>query len=149
MMHTYGARRGDFGRLGHGDCSDVFLPRPVAFFSGMPIAAIACGDTHTLVAAADGALYTFGRNQNGQLGLGHTHDMLAPERVADLTVSGWVKDKEGKRVGQGQGDKETRRQRGCPRMCITALPLYPLPYPPSLPHPAPPPFPLLPVPVHI
>lgn len=27
--------RGDFGRLGHGDCNDVFIPRPIAAFTGM------------------------------------------------------------------------------------------------------------------
>lgn len=49
------------------------------------MAAVACGDTHTLVVTeGDGALYTFGRNQNGQLGLGHTHDCLSPQPVLEL-----------------------------------------------------------------
>jgi hypothetical protein len=30
-------RRGDFGRLGHGDCSDVFVPQQIAFFNSMAI----------------------------------------------------------------------------------------------------------------
>ncbi|KAG2425442.1 hypothetical protein HXX76_013652 [Chlamydomonas incerta] len=76
---------GDFGRLGHGECGDVFVPRPIAFFSGRPVARVACGDTHTLVVTqGDGALYTFGRNQNGQLGLGHTNDCLSPQLVTAL-----------------------------------------------------------------
>ncbi|GLC44604.1 hypothetical protein PLESTB_001324500 [Pleodorina starrii] len=76
---------GDFGRLGHGDCNDVFVPRPIEFFSGRPVSRVACGDTHTLVVAADtGELFTFGRNQNGQLGLGHTNDCLSPQRVVAL-----------------------------------------------------------------
>jgi hypothetical protein len=29
--------RGDFGRLGHGDCTDVFVPRVVDFFNGMAV----------------------------------------------------------------------------------------------------------------
>ncbi|GLI62584.1 hypothetical protein VaNZ11_005258 [Volvox africanus] len=75
---------GDFGRLGHGDCSDLFVPRPIEFFSGRPVSHVACGDTHTLVVAGDGELFTFGRNQNGQLGLGHTNDCLSPQRVVAL-----------------------------------------------------------------
>ncbi|KXZ50732.1 hypothetical protein GPECTOR_15g416 [Gonium pectorale] len=75
---------GDFGRLGHGDCNDVFVPRPIAFFAGTPVSRVACGDTHTLVVAGEGELFTFGRNQNGQLGLGHTNDCLSPQRVTAL-----------------------------------------------------------------
>ncbi|MEW5302121.1 MAG: hypothetical protein WDW36_004931 [Sanguina aurantia] len=75
------ASRGDFGRLGHGDTNDVFNPRPIAFFSGMRIALVACGDTHTLACTDAGVLYSFGRNQAGQLGLGHTNDVLLPSRV--------------------------------------------------------------------
>jgi len=41
--------RGDFGRLGHGDCSDVFLPRQISAFSGIRVVRIAGGDTHSLV----------------------------------------------------------------------------------------------------
>lgn len=77
-------RRGDFGRLGHGDCSDVFVPQEIAFFNSMVVRQVACGDTHTLVCTDAGELFTFGRNQNGQLGLGDTADVLAPRRVADL-----------------------------------------------------------------
>lgn len=40
--------RGDFGRLGHGDCGDVFLPKPVAALNDRRIVACSCGDTHTL-----------------------------------------------------------------------------------------------------
>lgn len=75
---------GDFGRLGHGDCTDVFVPRLVDFFNGMAVKQVACGDTHTLVCTDSGELYTFGRNQNGQLGHGNTNDLLSPQRVAGL-----------------------------------------------------------------
>lgn len=64
--------------------SDVFVPRPVSGLRGVSVSVVACGDTHTLVVSADGRLYCFGRNQNGQLGLGTTADALAPERVEAL-----------------------------------------------------------------
>ncbi|KAG2485744.1 hypothetical protein HYH03_015553 [Edaphochlamys debaryana] len=82
--HIYSWGWGDFGRLGHGDCGDVFVPRPIAFFDGRRVAAVACGDTHTLVTLEGGELWAFGRNQNGQLGLGHTNDCLSPQRVEAL-----------------------------------------------------------------
>ncbi len=78
--------RGDFGRLGHGDGNDVFMPKQIAFFSGRSVKTMACGDTHTLVITHDGAAYSFGRNQHGQLGHGSTMDMLSPRHIAALEV---------------------------------------------------------------
>lgn len=48
---------------------------------------VACGDTHTIALASNGRLYAFGRNQNGQLGLGSSVDALAPTLVESLQVS--------------------------------------------------------------
>ena len=79
--------RGDFGRLGHADCGDVFLPKPLAALDGQRIVACACGDTHTLCMAADGALWAFGRNSNGQLGNGGTEDGTVPRRVEAMQVT--------------------------------------------------------------
>ncbi len=78
--------RGDFGRLGHGDCGDVFLPKPISGLNDINIVACACGDTHSLCVSSDGALYAFGRNSNGQLGNGTSEDSTMPQRVAALQV---------------------------------------------------------------
>lgn len=75
---------GDFGRLGHGNCSDVFVPQQISVFSGIGVKLVACGDTHTLLVTENGELFSFGRNQNGQLGLGHNEDALSPQLVRDL-----------------------------------------------------------------
>jgi len=75
---------GDFGRLGHGDKNDQTVPRPVRGLASVTIASVACGDNHTLAATTDGQLFAFGRNQNGQLGLGHANDSLVPCPVAAL-----------------------------------------------------------------
>jgi alpha-tubulin suppressor-like RCC1 family protein len=80
--------RGDFGRLGHGSSLDQFLPKEIAFFAGRKVDQVACGDTHTLVLVQGGELYSFGRNQNGQLGVGHTNDCLSPQHVEALRVRG-------------------------------------------------------------
>lgn len=75
---------GDFGRLGHGDCRDIFLPEIITSLSSLSVSSVACGDTHTLVVTQMGGLYSFGRNQNGQLGLGTRDDALAPQHVEAL-----------------------------------------------------------------
>jgi alpha-tubulin suppressor-like RCC1 family protein len=72
---------GDFGRLGHADSADVFVPTPIASLSGRKVTAVACGDTHTLVILDGGRLVSFGRNQNGQLGNASTNDCYEPQEV--------------------------------------------------------------------
>ena len=69
---------GDFGRLGTGDPGDRHAPTPVEALRGVAVEHVACGDSHCLVVARDGTLFSFGRNQNGQLGLGDTEDRLSP-----------------------------------------------------------------------
>lgn len=83
MIYSWGW--GDFGRLGHGDCKDAFVPTPISTLSGKVVVSLACGDTHTLLATSCGALYSFGRNQNGQLGHGTTSDDLEPRQVEALS----------------------------------------------------------------
>jgi alpha-tubulin suppressor-like RCC1 family protein len=79
---------GDFGRLGHGDPRNHLAPAPVAALSGVAVRHVACGDSHCLVVAHEGKLFAFGRNQNGQLGLGDTQDRLTPELVGGLWDEG-------------------------------------------------------------
>ncbi|XP_047062530.1 ultraviolet-B receptor UVR8-like [Lolium rigidum] len=72
---------GDFGRLGHGNSSDVFTPQPVKALQGIQIKQLACGDSHCLAVTMDGEVQSWGRNQNGQLGLGTTEDSLLPQKI--------------------------------------------------------------------
>uniref|UniRef100_A0A0E0H131 RCC1-like domain-containing protein n=1 Tax=Oryza nivara TaxID=4536 RepID=A0A0E0H131_ORYNI len=72
---------GDFGRLGHGNSSDVFTPQPVKALQGIKIKQIACGDSHCLAVTMAGEVQSWGRNQNGQLGLGTTEDSLLPQKI--------------------------------------------------------------------
>lgn len=46
--------RGDFGRLGHGNSSDLFIPQPIKALDGVKIKQIACGDSHCLAVTMDG-----------------------------------------------------------------------------------------------
>ena len=42
---------------------------------------ISCGDEHTAVVTSTGRLFTFGSNEWGQLGLGHTNNTVRPSCV--------------------------------------------------------------------
>lgn len=81
-IYTWGW--GDFGRLGHSNCNDVFLPSPIESLSGVKIQSVSCGDTHTLVITDGGKVMSFGRNQNGQLGIGTIDDSYQPREVSSL-----------------------------------------------------------------
>lgn len=81
QQRVYSWGWGDFGRLGHGDCRDAFLPKSISALEGMRITACSCGDTHSVCLAEDGSLWAFGRNANGQLGLEGMEDRSTPCRV--------------------------------------------------------------------
>eukprot|EP00252_Welwitschia_mirabilis_P003499 TRINITY_DN13557_c0_g1_i1.p1 TRINITY_DN13557_c0_g1~~TRINITY_DN13557_c0_g1_i1.p1 ORF type:complete len:436 (+),score=82.89 TRINITY_DN13557_c0_g1_i1:975-2282(+) len=72
---------GDFGRLGHGNSSDLFIPQAIKALQGLRIKQISCGDSHCLAVTDDGVVQSWGRNQNGQLGLGDTEDCLVPQKI--------------------------------------------------------------------
>lgn len=46
--------RGDFGRLGHGNSSDLFSPQPIKALQSLQIKQIACGDSHCLAVTMEG-----------------------------------------------------------------------------------------------
>ncbi|KAG0443544.1 hypothetical protein HPB47_014798, partial [Ixodes persulcatus] len=48
------------------------------------IAQIACGSNHAAIVTKEGQVYTWGRNTEGQLGLGHRKDQKSPQLVASL-----------------------------------------------------------------
>lgn len=72
---------GDFGRLGHGDPSDLFIPHPIRALQGLRIKQIACGDCHCLAVTIENKVLSWGRNQNGELGLGTTKDSHVPQKI--------------------------------------------------------------------
>jgi len=59
LREVYSWGWGDFGRLGHGDCKDVFIPTAIQALSGLRIVSASCGDTHTLVVTDIGKLFSF------------------------------------------------------------------------------------------
>ncbi|XP_057419618.1 ultraviolet-B receptor UVR8 isoform X2 [Lotus japonicus] len=80
-LEVYSWGWGDFGRLGHGNSSDLFIPQPIRALQGIRIKQIACGDSHCLAVTMEGEVQSWGRNQNGQLGLGTADDSLVPQKI--------------------------------------------------------------------
>lgn len=65
-LYTWGW--GQSGRLGHGDETQRDQPTYVDALSDIaPLATVACGSAHTLVATDDGDVYGFGWNAHGQV----------------------------------------------------------------------------------
>lgn len=60
---------GTRGQLGHGDVLPRSEPSVIHALAGLPIQAIACGNWHSLVLSQSGDLYSWGWNEQGQLGL--------------------------------------------------------------------------------
>ncbi|KAL2936214.1 Ultraviolet-B receptor UVR8 [Bienertia sinuspersici] len=81
LLQVFSWGWGDFGRLGHGNSSDLFIPQPIKAFDGIKIKQIACGDSHCLAVTMDGEVASWGRNQNGQIGIGTTEDVLVPQKI--------------------------------------------------------------------
>ncbi|CAM6002273.1 unnamed protein product [Sphagnum balticum] len=76
---AHGAQ-GQDGQLGHGDAEDHHLPRIVSAHNTMNFIHYIC-DSHCLAITGDGDVFSWGRNQNGKLGLGHTDACNMPQKV--------------------------------------------------------------------
>ncbi|KAL6107277.1 uncharacterized protein ACO6RY_10950 [Pungitius sinensis] len=72
------------GQLGLGDTTDRPKPTPVCYLNTKKSSHISCGKEHTAVLTKDGAVFTFGSGQYGQLGHNSFCDELRPRLVAEL-----------------------------------------------------------------
>lgn len=60
---------GDFGRLGHGASNlGESIPRVCSYLSDVSVAYASCGGAHTVVLTDNGAVFSMGLNEDGQLG---------------------------------------------------------------------------------
>jgi E3 ubiquitin-protein ligase HERC4 len=59
-------------------------PQEVVALLGLPILHIAAGDAHSMVVSQSGAVYGWGRNTFGQLGVGHEKDTPEPTELSTL-----------------------------------------------------------------
>jgi len=76
--------RNNFGQVGIGNTTDRYTPQPVSVSaSNGDVTAVAAGDFYSL-AIQDGALYAWGYNGFGQLGIGNTTDRNIPQLVSGM-----------------------------------------------------------------
>ncbi|XP_077868707.1 E3 ubiquitin-protein ligase HERC2-like [Saccoglossus kowalevskii] len=81
-VYTWG--KGDYHRLGHGTDDHVRRPRKVAALQGKKIFHIATGSLHCVAVTDQGEVYTWGDNDEGQLGDGTTNAIQRPRLVTAL-----------------------------------------------------------------
>ena len=94
QVYAFGS--GTHGECGHGDFSNTCKPLPVYLPEKkttpgyeLPKAPpspidIAAGGKHSMILAANGSLFTFGFNGQGQLGQRHTNNLKSPTLVEDF-----------------------------------------------------------------
>ncbi|XP_052829652.1 E3 ubiquitin-protein ligase HERC2 isoform X3 [Octopus bimaculoides] len=81
-VYTWG--KGDYHRLGHGTDDHVRKPRRVSALQGKKVIDIACGSLHCVACTDTGEVYTWGDNDEGQLGDGTTNAIQRPRLVTAL-----------------------------------------------------------------
>ncbi|XP_053384737.1 probable E3 ubiquitin-protein ligase HERC4 isoform X2 [Mercenaria mercenaria] len=67
-----------FGQLGLGHTTHQDTPQYIASLKGIPVAQVVCGGSHTLLLSKSGAIFGWGRNCFGQLGLNDELDRQFP-----------------------------------------------------------------------
>ncbi|XP_046728347.1 LOW QUALITY PROTEIN: probable E3 ubiquitin-protein ligase HERC4 [Silurus meridionalis] len=83
QLFTWGQNsRGQLG-LGKGKSSSL-SPELLESLCGVPLAQISAGGDHSFALSLSGAVFGWGRNSAGQLGLGHTEDIYVPTCVNNL-----------------------------------------------------------------
>ncbi|NCC50106.1 MAG: hypothetical protein EOM20_02710 [Spartobacteria bacterium] len=75
---VYGTGDNRYGQLGLGAVDEVLYPTLITMPNNLKAKDIACGHHHSLVLAENGAVYAFGLNTKGQLGIGNNVNCLVP-----------------------------------------------------------------------
>ncbi|XP_037823677.1 probable E3 ubiquitin-protein ligase HERC2 [Lucilia sericata] len=88
-VYTWG--KGDFHRLGHGTVDHVRRPKKVAALQGKKVVSIATGSLHCVACTDSGEVFTWGDNDEGQLGDGTVSAIQRPRLVQALTGKHIVK----------------------------------------------------------
>jgi len=81
---------GSRGQLGHGSRRSFAKPKRVDSLTGLRVAQVVAGGQHTLLRLESGLVYSTGRGDHGQLGLGDTEDQLSFKRVEHAEWFGGV-----------------------------------------------------------
>ena len=73
---------GAYGRLGHGDEQEQLLPKKIETFAGQRVVAVSAVSRHSLAITADGAVFTWGKDNHACLGHGEDlSNQLLPKKI--------------------------------------------------------------------
>lgn len=74
------------GQLGIEEFKEIiFTPKKIKTLNGVRIIQVSCGDYHSLALSEDGQVFSWGKNSQGQLGLGKdVPSQASPQRVRSL-----------------------------------------------------------------
>ena len=78
-VYTWGS--GFCGQLGHGNAESKAAPTLVEALASVSMKMVSCGETHNVALAADGGVYVWGLDVEGQLGLGASGHKALPTKV--------------------------------------------------------------------
>ncbi|XP_031427169.2 probable E3 ubiquitin-protein ligase HERC3, partial [Clupea harengus] len=83
QLFTWGQNSNGQLGLGKGE-SSTSSPRPLKSLVGIPLSQISAGGDHSFALSLSGAVFGWGKNSAGQLGLGDDTDRLSPAPVVSL-----------------------------------------------------------------
>ncbi|KAM9476980.1 E3 ubiquitin-protein ligase HERC2-like [Clarias gariepinus] len=84
QLFTWGQNTSGQLGLGKGEPSSL-SPQHLKYLCGIPLAQISAGGDHSFALSLSGAVFSWGRNSAGQLGLGHNEDIYIPTCVSNLS----------------------------------------------------------------
>jgi tRNA A-37 threonylcarbamoyl transferase component Bud32/ATP-dependent protease HslVU (ClpYQ) peptidase subunit len=70
-----------WGQIGCGDNFDKSIPIKVKNFNEIKINMISCGGNHSIALTENGCIYSWGNNEDGQLGIGNTKNSNTPKQI--------------------------------------------------------------------
>lgn len=82
-LYSWGAN--SYGQCGLGTMSNKeMIPQLISSLAGVPIGLVACGNNHTFVLSKSGAVFGWGKNSHGQLGLQDRENKCYPTHLKTL-----------------------------------------------------------------
>ena len=81
-LYSWGA--GWFGRLGHGDTNNVYVPKKIELLVYKRFKTVSCGSYHTIAVTYDNECYTWGRGDE-RLGIMARRNQLLPTIIESLS----------------------------------------------------------------
>ena len=105
LVYAFGD--GTLGQTGTADAGPLLRPQVIRGLALAVVAELAVGDHHTLVRTAGGELLAFGKNLEGQLGLGQSGHGRAS--VADPSAVRWAEEGRVEEHSDSRSDGRTDR----------------------------------------